>query len=67
MLVADDDGVVVVPRAGAAEALEAPGSGGKEARSWSGTRNGELSLDVSAMRDRLAAEGLFYVDAEDAR
>jgi 4-hydroxy-4-methyl-2-oxoglutarate aldolase len=68
VVVADDDGVVVVPRAGAAEALEACRQREeKEALSRKRYEDGELSLDVSAMRDRLAAEGLVYVDAEDAR
>jgi 4-hydroxy-4-methyl-2-oxoglutarate aldolase len=68
VVVADDDGVVVVPRAGAAEVLEASRQREeKEARSRKRYEDGELSLDVSAMRDRLAAEGLVYVDAEDAR
>ena len=68
VVVADDDGVVVVPRAGAAEVLEASRQREeKEARSRKRYEGGELSLDVSAMRDRLAAEGLVYVDAEDAR
>jgi 4-hydroxy-4-methyl-2-oxoglutarate aldolase len=68
VVVADDDGVVVVPRAGAAEVLEACRQREeKEALSRKRYEDGELSLDVSAMRDRLAAEGLVYVDAEDAR
>jgi len=68
VVVADDDGVVVVPRAGAAEVLEASRQREeKEARSRKRYEDGELSLDVSAMRDRLAAEGLVYVDAEDPR
>ena len=68
VVVADDDGVVVVPRAGAAEVLEASRQREeKEALSRKRYEDGELSLDVSAMRDRLAAEGLVYVDAEDPR
>ena len=68
VVVADDDGVVMVPRAGAAEVLEASRQREeKEVRSRKRYEDGELSLDVSAMRDRLAAEGLVYVDAEDAR
>jgi 4-hydroxy-4-methyl-2-oxoglutarate aldolase len=68
VVVADDDGVVVVPRAGAAEVLEASRRREeKEARSRKRYEDGELSLDVSAMRERLAAEGLVYVDAEDVR
>jgi len=68
VVVADDDGVVVVPQAGAAEVLEASRQREeKEVRSRKRYEDGELSLDVSAMRDRLAAEGLVYVDAEDVR
>ena len=67
VVVADDDGVVVVPRAAAAEVLEASRQREeKEALSRKRYENGELSLDVSAMRARLAAKGLVYVDAEDA-
>ena len=67
VVVADDDGVVVVPRAAAAEVLEASRQREeKEALSRKRYEDGELSLDVSAMRDRLAASGLVYVDAEDA-
>jgi len=67
VVVADDDGVVVVPRAAAAEVLEASRQRDeKEALSRKRYEDGELSLDVSAMRERLAAKGLVYVDAEDA-
>lgn len=66
VVVADDDGVVIVPRLRAAGVLEA--SRARDAKE-AGTRRryqaGELSLDVSAMRDRLAAAGLRYVDSED--
>jgi 4-hydroxy-4-methyl-2-oxoglutarate aldolase len=68
VVVADDDGVVVVPRAAAAEVLAAARQREeKEALSRKRYEDGELSLDVSAMRERLAAKGLVYVDAEDAR
>ena len=67
VVVADDDGVVVVPRAAAAEVLEASRQREeKEALSRKRYEDGELSLDVSAMREKLAAKGLVYVDAEDA-
>ena len=67
VVVADDDGVVVVPRAAAAEVLAASRQREeKEALSRKRYEDGELSLDVSAMRERLAAAGLVYVDAEDA-
>jgi 4-hydroxy-4-methyl-2-oxoglutarate aldolase len=68
VVVADDDGVVVVPRAAAAEVLAAARQREeKEALSRKRYEDGELSLDVSAMRERLAAKGLVYVDAEDVR
>jgi 4-hydroxy-4-methyl-2-oxoglutarate aldolase len=67
VVVADDDGVVVVPRAAAAEVLEASRQREeKEALSRKRYEEGELSLDVSDMREKLAAKGLVYVDAEDA-
>jgi 4-hydroxy-4-methyl-2-oxoglutarate aldolase len=63
VVVADDDGVVVVPRAKAAEVLEASRvREEKEAVSRARYAAGELSLDVQAMRDELAAKGLKYVD-----
>jgi 4-hydroxy-4-methyl-2-oxoglutarate aldolase len=63
VVVADDDGVVVVPRLAAARVLSA--SWAREEQE-AGTRAryeaGELSLDVNDMRDRLARKGLTYVD-----
>ena len=67
VVVADDDGVVAVPRAGAADVLAAcQQREEKEALSRKRYEDGELSLDVSAMREKLAAKGLVYIDAEDA-
>ena len=58
VIVADDDGVVVVPRAEAAEVLEASRRREeKEAASRGRYRRGELSLDVHGMRERLARQG----------
>lgn len=63
VIVADDDGVVVVPRARAAAVARASEQReDKEAVSRSRYQAGELSLDVSSMRERLAAKGLVYVD-----
>jgi 4-hydroxy-4-methyl-2-oxoglutarate aldolase len=65
VIVADDDGVVVVPRSRAAEVLEASARREeKEARARARYASGELSLDVSSMRERLAAKGLRYVSRE---
>jgi 4-hydroxy-4-methyl-2-oxoglutarate aldolase len=61
VVVADDDGVVVVPRAAAAEVLEASRAREeKEAKSRERYQAGELSLDVQNMREALAEKGLTY-------
>lgn len=63
VLVADDDGVVVIPRERAAQVLEASRQREeKEAASRARYETGELSLDVSGMRDRLERKGLRYLD-----
>lgn len=65
VVVADDDGVVVVPRANAADVVAAAQAReDKEAESRERYRAGELSLDRHGMRERLAAEGLIYVDED---
>ena len=61
VVVADDDGVVVVPRGHASEVLEACRQREeKEARSRERYAAGELSLDVNDMRGALEAKGLRY-------
>ena len=66
VIVADDDGVVVVPRAKAAEVLDASRAREeKEAASRERYRAGELSLDVQGMREQLEQKGLTYVDQVD--
>ena len=61
VVVADDDGVVVVPRATAAQVLEAcRDREAKEAANRERYRAGELSLDVHGMREELARKGLRY-------
>jgi 4-hydroxy-4-methyl-2-oxoglutarate aldolase len=63
VVVADDDGVAVVPRANAATVLDAARA---RADKENGARKryaaGELSLDVNDMRDKLTELGLRYVD-----
>jgi 4-hydroxy-4-methyl-2-oxoglutarate aldolase len=66
IIVADDDGVVVVAREKAAEVLEASRAREeKEATSRERYRAGELSLDVQGMREELARRGLRLVDQGD--
>jgi 4-hydroxy-4-methyl-2-oxoglutarate aldolase len=66
VVVADDDGVVVVPRERAAEVLDASRAREKkEALSRERYLRGELSLDLHDMRERLAHKGLTYVDQPD--
>ena len=65
-IVADDDGVLVVPRGRVAEALDASRARvEKEAKNRARFAAGEVGLDVYGMRERLAAKGLTYYD--DAR
>lgn len=62
VVVADDDGVVVVRRTDADEVLAAcVAREEKEARLRARYAEGELGLDVNAMRERLARKGLRYV------
>ena len=66
VIVGDADGVVVVPRATAAEVLHAGKERvAKEQKSRERLRSGELGLDMYGWRARLAELGVRYVDDAD--
>jgi 4-hydroxy-4-methyl-2-oxoglutarate aldolase len=66
IVVADDDGVVVVPRKSAeAVLLAAQARIENEESKRTRLKSGELGLDIYGMRPRLAEEGLVYVDSLD--
>jgi 4-hydroxy-4-methyl-2-oxoglutarate aldolase len=67
VVVADDDGVVIVPKADAARiAAAASAREAKEAGTRKRLAAGELGLDVYGMREALAKAGLEYFDDEAA-
>lgn len=62
VIVADDDGVCVVPHQTATETLEkSVAREEKEVRTRARLMKGELGLDIYEMREKLAAKGLKYV------
>jgi 4-hydroxy-4-methyl-2-oxoglutarate aldolase len=63
VIIADDDGVCVVPRLTAAEVLKASAAReAKEAKVRERLKAGELGLDIYGMREKLASRGLVYKD-----
>lgn len=63
VIVADDDGVTVVPKAKAEFALQASTARlEKERQTRERLAAGELGLDIYRMREALAAKGLTYID-----
>jgi 4-hydroxy-4-methyl-2-oxoglutarate aldolase len=61
VVIADDDGVCIVPRADAARvAAESQAREAREAEKRERLAKGELGLDIYAMRERLATKGLRY-------
>ena len=68
LVIADDDGVVVVPRHAASSVLESSvARDKKEVATRERLKAGELGLDIYAMRDKLKAKGLVYVDASQEK
>jgi len=68
LIVADDDGVCVVPRERAQEVLDQSAAREKkEAAVRARLRAGELGLDIYDMRARLTSKGLKYIDAPGSK
>jgi len=64
-IIADDDGVVCVPRADTSQALAAAQARvAKEERNRKALADGQLGLDLYGLRDKLAARGVEYVSAD---
>jgi 4-hydroxy-4-methyl-2-oxoglutarate aldolase len=68
LIVADDDGVCVVPRERAQEVLDQSAAREKkEAAVRARLKAGELGLDIYDMRARLTSKGLKYIDAPGSK
>ncbi|MCW2575714.1 MAG: ligK, partial [Modestobacter sp.] len=68
VVVADDDGVLVVPRADVPRALTASQARvDKEAASRAAFQRGELGLDRYGLRDKLKDFGIEYVPHDEYR
>ncbi len=66
VIVADVDGVVIVPRAAAAEVAKLAGERfAKESKTRQRLKSGELGLDFYGLRAKLAELGVTYVDHEE--
>ncbi len=66
VVIADDDGVIVVPQAAATSVLaRSRDREAKEAATRARLQAGELGLDIYGMREKLAARGLRYVEQKD--
>lgn len=66
VIVADDDGVVVVPRQDTARVLAASEARERnEEDKRARLQAGELGLDIYGMREKLAAKGLRYLPGKD--
>ncbi len=63
VIIADDDGVCVVPRGTAAQVVkDSESREAKEARVRERLKAGELGLDIYGMREKLAQRGLTYLE-----
>jgi 4-hydroxy-4-methyl-2-oxoglutarate aldolase len=61
VVIADDDGVCIVPRLEAANVLKASDArSAKENRTRERLQTGELGLDIYDMREKLAKRGLIF-------
>ena len=66
VIIADDDGVVCVPRAEAGQALAAAQARvAREEQNRKALADGQLGLDLYGLRAKLAALGVEWVSAED--